>query len=174
MIRFLHVHILCSPSAILFSMRAAHGTEPHDLRCVPTSTEAVSSTFILVLNILCNPRLDADLHGSWNEKTGVNSPLYDQEDSPELSVHGCVNNWLEGGAPREKINIGWAVRAHESFAYAFISYAHHYLLVLPSTQFYGRSFLGAQGLHESHEGNDDSTWWADEGVPQCELACAVL
>ena len=48
-----------------------------------------------------------DFHGSWNEKTGVNAPLYDQEDSPEFSVHGCVENWLEGGAPKEKINIGF-------------------------------------------------------------------
>lgn len=85
-----------------------------------------------------------DFHGSWNEKTGVNAPLYDQDDSPQFSVHGCVNNWLEGGAPREKINIGWP--------------------------FYGRSFLGAQHLYETHEGGDESTWWADEGVPQCEFA----
>ena len=48
-----------------------------------------------------------DFHGSWNEMTGVNTPLYDQEDSPEFSVHGCVENWLEGGAPKEKINIGF-------------------------------------------------------------------
>ena len=48
-----------------------------------------------------------DFHGSWNEKTGVNAPLYDQEDSPEFSVHGCVENWLEGGASKEKINIGF-------------------------------------------------------------------
>ena len=83
-----------------------------------------------------------DFHGSWNENTGVNAPLYDQNGSPEFSVHGCVENWVEGGAPKEKINIGWP--------------------------FYGRSFLKAQHLYEPHEGNDESLWWMDEGVPQCE------
>lgn len=29
-------------------------------------------------------------------ETGVNAPLYDQNDSPEFSVHGCVENWKEG------------------------------------------------------------------------------
>ncbi|KAL7524512.1 hypothetical protein ACHAXR_000607, partial [Thalassiosira sp. AJA248-18] len=81
-----------------------------------------------------------DFHGSWNEKSGVNAPLYDQVNSTDFSVHGCVNNWLAGGAPKEKINIGFP--------------------------FYGRSFLGAENLYESHEGNDDTTWWVDEGVPQ--------
>ena len=81
-----------------------------------------------------------DFHGSWNEKTGVNAPLYDQEDSPEFSVHGCVANWLEGGAPKEKINIGFP--------------------------FYGRSFLSAEHLYEAHEGADETTWHMDEGVPQ--------
>jgi len=81
-----------------------------------------------------------DFHGSWNNITGVNAPLYDQNGSPEFSVHGCVNNWLDGGAPREKINIGFP--------------------------FYGRSFLNAEHLYEPHEGSDDSTWHMDEGVPQ--------
>jgi len=81
-----------------------------------------------------------DFHGSWNNITGVNAPLYDQNGSPEFSVHGCVGNWLKGGAPREKINIGFP--------------------------FYGRSFLNAEHLYEPHEGNDETTWHMDEGVPQ--------
>ena len=77
-----------------------------------------------------------DFHGSWNDKTGVNAPLYDQNDSPDFSVHGmfyfkftficwlmisvsnlcfnhtiaslgCVANWLAGGATKSKINIGF-------------------------------------------------------------------
>ena len=32
--------------------------------------------------------------------------------------------------------------------------------------FYGRSFIGATGLYQPHEGVDDATWHADEGVPQ--------
>ena len=37
-----------------------------------------------------------DFHGSWNEKSGVNAPLYDQEGSPQYSVHGTylVNHVL--------------------------------------------------------------------------------
>jgi len=81
-----------------------------------------------------------DLHGAWNAETGVNAPLYDQKDSPELSVHGCVKNWEAGGAPPEKINVGFP--------------------------FYGRSFIGATGLYQPHSGVDDATWHQDEGVPQ--------
>jgi chitinase len=44
-----------------------------------------------------------DFHGTWNNKTGVNAPLYDQEGSAEMSVDGCVANWLEGGAQKNKI-----------------------------------------------------------------------
>ena len=29
-----------------------------------------------------------DFHGSWNNKSGVNAPLYDQEGSPAFLVHG--------------------------------------------------------------------------------------
>lgn len=32
-----------------------------------------------------------DFHGSWNDKSGVDAPLYDQVDSPEFSVHGAYN-----------------------------------------------------------------------------------
>ena len=46
----------------------------------------------------------------------------------------------EGGAPSEKINIGFP--------------------------FNGRSFLGVEGLYQVHEGNDETTWWLDKGVPQ--------
>jgi len=81
-----------------------------------------------------------DFHGSWNENAGVNAPLYDQEGSEEFSVHGCVANWFQGGATKEKINIGFP--------------------------FYGRSFIGAKNLYEKHDGNDESTWHMDEGVPQ--------
>ena len=81
-----------------------------------------------------------DFHGSWNPTTGVNAPLYDQHDSPDLSVHGCVKNWEAGGAPREKMNIGFP--------------------------FYGRSFVATTGLYEPHDGSDEGTWHADEGIPQ--------
>ena len=88
-----------------------------------------------------------DFHGSWNENTGVNAPLYDQEGSEDFSVHGCVANWLKGGATKEKINIGFP--------------------------FYGRSFLGPKELYEKHDGNDETTWHIDEGVPQCERTNAI-
>jgi len=78
--------------------------------------------------------------GAWNAETGVNAPLHDQNGSPDLSVHGCVKNWEAGGAPREKMNIGFP--------------------------FYGRSFTGATGLYQPHSGVDDSTWHQDEGIPQ--------
>ena len=55
-------------------------------------------------------------------------------------MHGCVKNWEAGGAPREKINIGFP--------------------------FYGRSFIGPTALYESHQGVDDATFHQDEGVPQ--------
>lgn len=48
-----------------------------------------------------------DFHGTWNEHVGVNAPLYDQEGSEMMSVHGCVQNWVNGGAPQEKMNIGF-------------------------------------------------------------------
>jgi chitinase len=83
-----------------------------------------------------------DFHGSWDTLTGTNSPLYDQSNDPEhgWSVDGCVKNWVNRGAPKERLNIGLA--------------------------FYGRSFRVAKGLAESHGGADDTNWEVDEGTPQ--------
>ncbi|KAL7541791.1 hypothetical protein ACHAXR_011209 [Thalassiosira sp. AJA248-18] len=84
-----------------------------------------------------------DFHGSWNRETGANAPLYDMEGSPEFSVHGCVENWMEGGGRPDQINIG-----------------------MP---FYGRSFAGEglTGFGQVHSGYADvATWSDDEGSPQ--------
>ena len=51
-----------------------------------------------------------------------------------------MQNWVERGAPKEKLNIGLA--------------------------FYGRSFRSAKALNAQHGGTDDSTWEVDEGTPQ--------
>jgi len=86
-----------------------------------------------------------DFHGSWNSETGANAPLYDMSGSPEFSVHGCVENWKEGGGDPDQINIG-----------------------LP---FYGRSFAGngLTNFGQSFGGKaDTATWSEDEGSPQCK------
>ncbi|XP_046551772.1 uncharacterized protein LOC124261496 [Haliotis rubra] len=54
-----------------------------------------------------------DLHGSWENITGHNSPLYSRiDESPEdksLNLHWAAEYWVKMGAPREKINIGLAL-----------------------------------------------------------------
>jgi chitinase len=88
-----------------------------------------------------------DLHGSWSPRTGPNAPLFDFPGSPELSVHGCTENFLKGGVREDQINIG-----------------------LP---FYGRSFLAnlgttLDGFDQTYATGaaDDNTWADDEGTPQ--------
>mmetsp|Transcript_20597 Transcript_20597/g.33952 ORF Transcript_20597/g.33952 Transcript_20597/m.33952 type:complete len:600 (+) Transcript_20597:196-1995(+) len=87
-----------------------------------------------------------DLHGSWSSKTGPNAPLFDFPGSPELSVHGCTENFLKGGVKKNQINVG-----------------------LP---FYGRSFLATlgstlDGFDQAFAGAADlNTWADDEGTPQ--------
>lgn len=85
-----------------------------------------------------------DMHGTWDDKVGVNAPLYDQDPkkfkSPGYSLDGCVARYLGDGADPYKINVG-----------------------LP---FYGRSFGGAKKLYGGHSGPDSIHWWSDEGQPQ--------
>jgi len=86
-----------------------------------------------------------DFFGAWSPTTGTNAPLHDQswggEDTKGFSIDGCTKNWVAGGADPSKINIG-----------------------LP---FYGRSFRGATGLNQEHDGKaDDGMWHEDEGSPQ--------
>jgi chitinase len=111
------------------------------LPCGPSHLENINvpelSKYLSELNLMTY-----DFHGAWDSFSGVNSPLYDSVHDPEpgWSVDGCVRNWSERGAPKEKMNIGLG--------------------------FYGRSFLNAKALHEPHGGADDKTWAVDEGTPQ--------
>uniref|UniRef100_U5EYE2 chitinase n=1 Tax=Corethrella appendiculata TaxID=1370023 RepID=U5EYE2_9DIPT len=55
-----------------------------------------------------------DLHGSWDNVTGLNSPLYagpaDVSDlQRQLNVNACINYWISHGAPREKLILGMAL-----------------------------------------------------------------
>ena len=46
-----------------------------------------------------------DLHGSWDEVTGTNAPLYYQGYGHEdFNIHRCVENYVELGVPRERIS----------------------------------------------------------------------
>ncbi|KAL7472651.1 hypothetical protein ACHAXS_013011 [Conticribra weissflogii] len=82
-----------------------------------------------------------DFHGSWSDTTGVAAPLFHQGwGEADFSVDDCVRNWVDGGASREKINLGLA--------------------------FYGRSFASATGMNEPHDGADNAHWAVDEGTPQ--------
>ncbi len=62
-------------------------------------------------------------------------------------MDGCVRNWLDRGASREKVNIGLA--------------------------FYGRSFRGSSSLGSTHGGADDVSWAIDEGSPQYFVSFAL-
>ncbi|XP_033754673.1 uncharacterized protein LOC117337653 [Pecten maximus] len=53
-----------------------------------------------------------DLHGSWDDVTGHNSPLFSRnsetEEQKQLNMDWASNYWRELGAPKEKLNIGLA------------------------------------------------------------------
>lgn len=44
-----------------------------------------------------------DLHGSWDQKTGNNAPLFAND---QLNVDACVKYWLSKGCPKEKLIVG--------------------------------------------------------------------
>lgn len=50
--------------------------------------------------------LTYDLHGSWDNVTGLHSALYGQTRNDTLSVSYAVNMWLNGGMPADKIVLG--------------------------------------------------------------------
>lgn len=46
-----------------------------------------------------------DFHGSWDDVTGANAPLYYQGyGNEEFNIHRCVENYVALGVPREKIS----------------------------------------------------------------------
>jgi chitinase len=53
-----------------------------------------------------------DYHGSWDEVTGHNAPLYARHDESEKERYWNINAsmwvWIESGCPRDKLNLGIA------------------------------------------------------------------
>jgi GH18 family chitinase len=51
-----------------------------------------------------------DYHGSWDGKTGHNSPLYamrnERKKFREWNINSSMHVWVELGCPKEKLNIG--------------------------------------------------------------------
>jgi len=110
------------------------------LPCNPTNIENIEvgklTSILTEFNLM-----SYDLHGAWDEVTGMNAPLYYQGYGDEqFNIHTCVENYAALGVPRERINIG-----------------------LP---FYGRSFKFADSLNQQHGGNDVANWPEDDGTPQ--------
>ena len=51
------------------------------------------------------PYYCSDLHGAWDEVTGMNAPLYYQGYGDEqFNIHTCVENYAALGVPRERIS----------------------------------------------------------------------
>ncbi|XP_055837885.1 acidic mammalian chitinase [Episyrphus balteatus] len=64
------------------------------------------SKYLDIINVMAY-----DLHGSWDEVTGINAPLYEGPNDytdveKQLNVHASISYWLNNGAPREKIVLG--------------------------------------------------------------------
>jgi chitinase len=46
-----------------------------------------------------------DYHGTWEQQTGANAPLFDNSD---LSIDGAMKTWVQVGMPKNKLAIGMA------------------------------------------------------------------
>ena len=102
---------------------------------------SISNSYLSCVSYARIDLMTYDFHGAFSDTTGTNAPLYYQGWGEEgFSVHDCVENWLVGGATKDKINIG-----------------------LP---FYGRSFATATELNAPHDGADQVVWGIDDGTPQ--------
>ena len=118
------------------------------LPCGPANIDFLDVSFLSEVLDGMNV-MSFDLHNEKDEKTGVNSPLYDQtwDDVPGLSVDGCVTNYRRAGAYPGKINIG--------------------------VPFYGKTYAYATELNTYHsktEGKgegfaDQKNWPQDLGTP---------
>ncbi|KAK4886949.1 hypothetical protein RN001_003220 [Aquatica leii] len=47
-----------------------------------------------------------DLHGSWDQITGANAPLYSSQVNDPLTVSSCISYWILKGALRSKLILG--------------------------------------------------------------------
>lgn len=64
------------------------------------------SKYLDIINVMAY-----DLHGSWDEVTGINAPLFEGPNDitaleKQLNVHASISYWLDNGAPREKLVLG--------------------------------------------------------------------
>lgn len=84
-----------------------------------------------------------DYHGTWDEVTGLNSPLYARDSEPFnetkssdwKNANFSINYWIQNGCPPEKINFGLA--AYGTFTFILI----HFLVVEVKYDIINRYFL---------------------------------